>query len=145
EFIYFVRADKKDWGFRYLYRVPLLGGTVQKLIADVDSAVSFSPDGRLLAYERFVPSHSDAELKIANPDGTGQHPLRVIHNASFYQFGPGLSWSPDGKTIAVSALLMVSSSRWVIAVAPWRTEMSEKYSRAWTTSESRCGCQIVVR
>ena len=118
EFIYFVRADKKDWGFRYLYRVPLLGGTVQKLIADVDSAVSFSPDGRLLAYERFVPTRSDAELKIANPDGTAQRVLRVIHNASFYQFGPGLSWSPDGRTIAVSALLMGSSSRWVIAVSP---------------------------
>jgi Tol biopolymer transport system component/DNA-binding winged helix-turn-helix (wHTH) protein len=118
EFIYFVRADKKDWGFRYLYRVPLPGGTVQKLIADVDSAVSFSPDGRLLAYERFVPTHSDAELKLANPDGTGQRVLGVIHNASFYQFGPGLSWSPDGKTIAISALLMGSSSRWVIGVAP---------------------------
>jgi Tol biopolymer transport system component/DNA-binding winged helix-turn-helix (wHTH) protein len=117
EFIYFVRADKKDWGFRYLYRVPLLGGTVQKLVADVDSAVSFSPDGRLIAYERFVPTRSDAELKIANPDGTGQRVLAIIHNASFYQFGPGLSWSPDGKTIAVSALLMASDSHWVIVVA----------------------------
>jgi DNA-binding winged helix-turn-helix (wHTH) protein/Tol biopolymer transport system component len=118
EFIYIVRADEKDFGFRYLYRVPRLGGTVQKLIADVDSAVSFSPDGRLLAYERFIPTHGDAELKLANPDGTGQRVLGVIHNASFYQFGPGLSWSPDGETIAVAALLMGSSSRWVIAVAP---------------------------
>ena len=75
EFIYFVRADKKDWAFRYLYRVPLLGGTVQKLVADIDSAVSFSPDGSLLAYERCVPSRNAVELKLANADGTGQRVL----------------------------------------------------------------------
>jgi Tol biopolymer transport system component len=49
EFIYFVRADRNDWAFRYLYRVPLLGGEVQRLITDVDSAVSFSRDGLQLA------------------------------------------------------------------------------------------------
>jgi Tol biopolymer transport system component/DNA-binding winged helix-turn-helix (wHTH) protein len=117
EFIYFVRADKKDWAFRYLYRVPLLGGTVQKLISDVDSEVSFSPDGGQLAYERCVPSRNDVELKLAKTDGTGQRVLGVIHDAGFGQFGPGLSWSPDGKRIAVSVLLVGSPSHWVIDVA----------------------------
>jgi len=117
EFIYFVRADKKDWAFRYLYRVPLLGGAVQKLIADVDSAISFSPEGSQFAYERCIPSHNDIELKLANADGTGPRVLGVIHSGSFFQFGPGLSWSQDGKMIAVSALLVGSPSRWVIDVA----------------------------
>jgi Tol biopolymer transport system component len=116
EFIYFVRADKNDWAFRHLYRLPLLGGTVQKLIADIDSPVSFSPDGSQLVYERFVPSRNDIELKLANADGTRQRVLAVIQNGSFFLFGPGLSWSPDGKSIAVSVLLVGGSSRWVIAV-----------------------------
>jgi DNA-binding winged helix-turn-helix (wHTH) protein/Tol biopolymer transport system component len=117
EFIYLVRADNKDWSFRYLYRVPLLGGDVQKLISDVDSAVSFSPDGSKLAYQRCVPSRNVIEVNIANSDGTGQRIIGVIENASFGQFGPGLSWSPDGKTVAIVALLVGNQSRWVIDVA----------------------------
>lgn len=116
EFIYLVRADRNDWAFRYLYRVPFLGGEVQKLITDVDSVVGFSPDGLQLAYEHCLPARNDVELKLARSDGSGQKVLAVIHNASFGQFGPGLSWSPDGKTIAVSALLIRGHRRWIVAV-----------------------------
>jgi len=116
EFIYLVRADKKDWAFRHLYRVPLLGGRVQKLITDIDSLVSVSPDGRQLAYERCVPSRNDVELKLANADGSEQRVLATFHNGSFAGFGPGLSWSPDGKTLAVSVLLVGSHPRWIVDV-----------------------------
>jgi Tol biopolymer transport system component len=102
---------------RYLYRIPFLGGYVQKLITDVDSLVSFSSDGRQLAYEHCVPSRNDVELKVANADGSEQRILSIIHNGSFGQFGPGLSWSPDGQTLAVSVLLVGTQPRWIIAVA----------------------------
>ena len=47
-YIYFVRSDRNDLSFRYLYSVPSLGGTPRKLITDVDSGIGFSPDGRRL-------------------------------------------------------------------------------------------------
>jgi len=117
EFIYFVRTNRNDWAFRYLYRISLLGGQVQKVITDVDSVVTFSPDGLQLAYEHCVPARNDVELIVARPDGSGQRILAVIHNASFGHFGPGLSWSPDGKTLVGSALLVHGDVRWIVAVA----------------------------
>ncbi len=82
-YIYFVRSDRKDLSFRYLYSMPALGGTPQKLITDVDSGISFSPDGRHIAYEHWFPPRNEAELKIANADGTGE---RVLSRRSQFQF-----------------------------------------------------------
>ena len=55
EFIYFVRPEKNDPGFKYLYMMPVLGGPVRLLARDIDSAVSFSPDGRQIVYTRGDP------------------------------------------------------------------------------------------
>jgi Tol biopolymer transport system component len=45
-YIYYVRADSNDPGFKYLYMMPALGGSSRLLIKDIDSPVSFSPDGQ---------------------------------------------------------------------------------------------------
>ena len=101
--------------FRYLYTMPALGGTPQKIITDVDSGISFSPDGRHITYEHWVPPRNEAELKIANADGTGEHVLNVVHDASFMSLGgPGPSWSPDGRTIVFSKLVAGKRQRWVL-------------------------------
>ncbi len=114
-YIYFVRSDRNDLSFRYLYSVPALGGTPRKLIADVDSGIAFSPDGRQITYEHWVPPRNEAELKIANSDGTGERVLAVVHNSSFASLGgPGPSWSPNGRTIVFSKLLVGNQRRWVI-------------------------------
>jgi len=129
-YLYFVRSGRKDLSFRFLYSMPTLGGTPRKLITDVDSGVSFSPDGRHVAYEHWVPPRNEAELKIANADGTNEHVLAVVQNASFMGFGaPGPSWSPDGRTIVFSKLLMENQQRWVIyAVSAADGKMRELYS-----------------
>jgi eukaryotic-like serine/threonine-protein kinase len=129
-YIYFVRSDSKDLSFRYLYSIPTLGGTPRKLITDVDSGVSFSPDGRHIAYEHWFPPRNEAELKIANADGTGERVLAVIHNASFVSFGgPGPSWSPDGRTIVFSKFLLEKQQRWVLySVSVGNGKTHELYS-----------------
>lgn len=102
-YIYFVRSDKNDISFRYLYSVPSLGGTPRKLITDVDSNIGFSPDGREIAYDHGVPALNETELKIAKADGTGDRVLAVIHNTSLFTTGgPAPVWSPNGRTIALA-------------------------------------------
>jgi DNA-binding winged helix-turn-helix (wHTH) protein/Tol biopolymer transport system component len=128
-YIYFVRSDKKDAYFKYLYSIPVLGGTVRKLITDVDSPVSFSPDGRQFVYEHAAQPTNDIEIKIANADGSGDHVLAKVHNGSGFMFQPGPNWSPDGKAIAVPVLLLEKPQRWVLYTVSTATgRLQEIYS-----------------
>jgi len=102
--IYYVRADKNDPGFKYLYVMPILGGSNRLLIKDIDSPIGFSPDGQRFVYTRGVPPHNATEVRIANADGSGDHLLATIQN-TFPGFQPGATWSPDGRTVAVSLFL----------------------------------------
>jgi Tol biopolymer transport system component/DNA-binding winged helix-turn-helix (wHTH) protein len=114
-YIYFVRADRNDVSFRYLYSVPSIGGAPKRLITDVDSNITFSPDGREIAYEHWVPPRNSMELKVANADGTGERVLVEISGTSFFsEGGPGPSWSPDGRTIAVSKEMVKGPHRAVL-------------------------------
>jgi len=113
-FIYFVRSDERNPWFKYLFSMPAVGGPVKKLLTDVDSPVSFSPDGRKVVYEHCVENRDDIELRMADADGNDDHAFAVIHNGSSMLFQPGPSWSPDGRTIAVPAYLVGPNSRWVL-------------------------------
>jgi DNA-binding winged helix-turn-helix (wHTH) protein/Tol biopolymer transport system component len=128
-YIYLVRSDKNDAYFKYLYSIPALGGTVRKLITDVDSPVSFSPDGRQFVYEHAAQPINDIEIKIANADGTGDHVLAIVHHGSGFLFQPGPNWSPDGKNIAVPVELLENPHRWVLySVSTTTGRLQELYS-----------------
>jgi eukaryotic-like serine/threonine-protein kinase len=114
EYIYFVRSDKNDPFFKYLYSIPVLGGPPRRLATDVDSPVSFSPDGHRFVYEHCIPARNDLELKVVEAVGGGESLLATIHNASCFLFQPGLNWSSDGRTIAVPAWLVSKPARWVL-------------------------------
>jgi len=114
--IYFVRSDENDPAFKYLYNVPTHGGTVARLITDVDSPVSFSPDGTRFVYEHCVQPRNDIDLKVANADGSNDHLLTTIHDGSGELYQPGPNWSPDGQTIAVPVLISNQHLRWVLDV-----------------------------
>jgi DNA-binding winged helix-turn-helix (wHTH) protein/Tol biopolymer transport system component len=101
--LYYVRSDKNDIGYRYLYVMPALGGASQKLIDDIDSSVSFSPDGRQFLFMRGIPTKDQIQVRIANLDGTGGHLLATMEKSDTnYQLGG--SWSPDGRTVAIAVL-----------------------------------------
>jgi eukaryotic-like serine/threonine-protein kinase len=97
-YLYFVRADKDDPGYKYLYVMPALGGPVKKLITDIDSPVSFSPSGREFVFTRGIPTKNWVEVRTAKADGSAERLLATITDcAAGYQ--PGANWSPDGRTI----------------------------------------------
>ena len=112
--LYVVRSDTKDPAFKYLYLLPTHGGAVNKLITDVDSPVSFSPDGKQFVYERCVPPRKYIEVKVANADGSNNHVLTLIQDGSAMLYQPGPSWSPDGRNIAIPVVLANHQLRWII-------------------------------
>lgn len=84
-----------------LYQVPVLGGTPQKIMAGVTSAVTFSPDGKQIAFVRTETEES--KLMVANADGTGERTIATRKLPEHFPPSGGPSWSPDGKTIACGA------------------------------------------
>jgi Tol biopolymer transport system component/DNA-binding winged helix-turn-helix (wHTH) protein len=96
-YIFFLRTGKENFSVDFLYQMPVLGGTPRKLIRDIDTPVSFSPDGTQFAFVRIGPTER-TNLMVANADGSGERIL--AHGPWLSLQAPG--WSPDGKTIALS-------------------------------------------
>jgi eukaryotic-like serine/threonine-protein kinase len=112
-YLMFVRSDKSTENFRYLYQMPVLGGTPKQLVRDIDSAPAFSPDGQRIAYVRGILDPPGNNVLLANADGSGE---RVL--AQRKGFGPGranVSWSGDGRMLAlVSPETRDGVSQWVL-------------------------------
>jgi len=95
-YLYFVRGEPGE-ALKVLYRAPVLGGTPQKLVTDVDTNVTFSPDGRSLAYVVMnSPALGKLRLVIYSLE-TGESKTLVAGNMNQRLSFP--AWSPNGKTI----------------------------------------------
>ncbi len=112
-YIYFVRSDKSNNNYRYLYAMPVLGGSPRQLIRDVDTPIDFSPDGKQFVFARGFPERDAIEVRLAQADGTGEHLLAILPSANA-GFDPGATWSPDGKTIAVPRFQTGNTSQWLL-------------------------------
>ena len=111
-YIYFIRSDKSTENFRYLYQMPVLGGSPRQLIRDIDSTVDFSPDGSRLVFERGVPDRSVVEVWMAQADGSGGKLVATL--PAFAGFMAGATWSPDGKTLVASTLGVGKDGSWLL-------------------------------
>jgi WD40 repeat protein len=96
-YLYFVRAETGSNSFHYLYRAPVLGSTPEKLVTDIDTNISFSPDGKKIVYT------------TANSPKVGEYRLTVhsLESGEEKQLATGPyneilrdpAWSPNGKAI----------------------------------------------
>ncbi|HUA16508.1 MAG TPA: protein kinase [Verrucomicrobiae bacterium] len=98
-YLYFVRSEIGSRSLKYLYRAPVLGGTPQKLVTDIDSNISFSPDGAQFVYMLGNnPKVGEYRVIVRSLDG-GQEKTLYTGPISESQFD--VAWSPDGKTIVI--------------------------------------------
>ncbi|HEX7313382.1 MAG TPA: winged helix-turn-helix domain-containing protein [Pyrinomonadaceae bacterium] len=80
-----------------LFRVPVLGGPAVKVLGGgFDSPVTFSPDGRRLA---FVRGQNGREMALFVADADGSNERAVVTRAAPDFFGLP-AWSADGQSIA---------------------------------------------
>jgi eukaryotic-like serine/threonine-protein kinase len=99
--VYYVQLGKEEQEHS-LYRVAVSGGDSQKVLANVEGPITFSPDGKRFAFVRNI---TDAEtgLFIANADGSEERLLGSRRSPNFFSWA-GPSWSTDGKLIACAVL-----------------------------------------
>ena len=96
-FLYFVQSDK-DNPTGALFQIPALGGTARKILTNIQSAIALSPDGKHLAFVRFI-SPQENSLVLSNIDGSGEKRL-VSRTSPDFLSTVGPAWSPDGKFVA---------------------------------------------
>ena len=103
-----------------LYRSPVLGGTPQIIVRDIDSNATFSPDGKQIAYVRSNdPEVGKFQVLVANVDGTNEKMLAGGPVAATVAY---LAWSPDGKRIALAYGNLVPGPFHMLDVASAKVE-----------------------
>ena len=101
-YLYFIRSEPGSEELHYLYRAPLFGGTPQKLVTDIDSNITFSPDGRRIAYFRFNNPEAGKEQLLLLPADGGEE--KILYSGPERGGLRDPAWSPDGKTIVCMVL-----------------------------------------
>jgi eukaryotic-like serine/threonine-protein kinase len=95
-YIYFRKPQNAIQTYFILYRCPIFGGTPQPLIQDIDSDISFSPDGQRMVYmRRNMPEVGKYTILTAPSEGGSEKALQTgVAAVEPYSF----AWSPrDGK------------------------------------------------
>lgn len=113
-YIYFVVFDDSINQY-VLYRTPALGGVTEKILEDVDTPISFSPDGTQFTFVRGYPSDKQTAIMVSTADGQQTRILAVRKSPDDFGWKGGPSWSPDGTLIA-SAVGRYETQMHVVAI-----------------------------
>ncbi len=121
-YVFMSRSSKASMTSYNLYVMPVLGGTPKQILTDVDTAPSWSPDGNKFAFLRGDPPNGQVVIVTAKSDGTGETP---VAKRSVWVTASPVSWSPDGKWIAVA---LQRAQRFVVElISPSGGEVRELY------------------
>ena len=101
EFVYFY-GQEKSGDQNALYRVSTLGGPAVRILTGIDSPVSFSPDGREMAFVRYDEKSKEHHLVAAEVNGNVERTL--LTRTGHERLSLGTAWSLDGKFIAYETI-----------------------------------------
>jgi Tol biopolymer transport system component len=94
QYIYYVLLHNS---FGRLYRLPLIAGEPRLVAEDVDTPVSFSPDGSRFVFRRNNEDGHESYLIIGSLDRREETTLATLKFPNI--FWPGPLWSPDGTSV----------------------------------------------
>lgn len=99
-----------------LYQLPALGGTARKVISDLRTRITFSPDGHRIAFVRASNDNKAIYLMTAKADGSDEQKVAERLRPSAFE---AISWSPDGEMIACGVYEPSQSPAWsLVGVSP---------------------------
>jgi serine/threonine protein kinase len=105
-YVYFRKSGISTGSEWDLFRTPVLGGTPQLIIRDIDTGIAFSPDGHRIAYARANdPDVGKFRLLTANADGSEETVLLITDDTAD-NLPRSMTWSPDGKKIIYSVFTL---------------------------------------
>ena len=93
-FIYYVFLQNE---LGKLYRVPMVGGDSRMLVNDVDSPISFSPDGSQFVFVRNNPVRREVSLIVRSLDASAERILVTLKAPRNFWHYP--LWSVDGSFV----------------------------------------------
>ena len=112
-----IYVTETDWasGATKLVRMPAIGGAPTDILTNINSVITQSPDGQRIAFLR--RQSGTTSIIVAESDGKNEHVLATRSRPQNFT-GSSLSWSADGKFIALAApaennrqkLLLISTS-----------------------------------
>ncbi|MBK8466413.1 MAG: serine/threonine-protein kinase [Chloracidobacterium sp.] len=98
-FLYFVGTEGTG-DPSSLFQITTLGRNRRKIITGVDSQISFSPDGKSIAFVR--SQEGDKSIIITDEQGGDE---RIVKTRKYPEvYTEEVSWSPDGRLIAAPTL-----------------------------------------
>jgi serine/threonine protein kinase len=98
-YVYFRKAANDVGSVFDLYRIPVLGGTPQIVIRNVDTPIAISPDARRIIYGVGDPSKATYQFLSASIDGGDE---RLLQTGAILRMPLSLDWAPDGKEVVYS-------------------------------------------
>ena len=119
-FVYYVPGQQRipNGG---LYVVPTLGGTPRRILSNVDSPVTFSPDGKQIAYvSQISPQGPISQLVVANADGSSPRPLLspiLLHSLLTRMGLPGPPMASGSRPVRVPSASKGGASTGIAMVA----------------------------
>jgi eukaryotic-like serine/threonine-protein kinase len=103
-YVYFRKAENAIQTYWNLYRSPVLGSTPQVIMENVDTDISFSPDGQHIAYiRRNDPELGKYRILSASTEGKDETLLRIGTDSEDAALYP--SWSPGSNELYYSVYL----------------------------------------
>ena len=126
-YVYFRKTEKAIRDLYNLYRSPILGGTPQAVVQNIDGGISFSPDGRRMVYYRDNdPEAGKYRILTASLEGNSEEVLQI---QSLWETPTALAWSPAGNQIFRSVISRSETELGAIDVL----DVGEKKSHSFST------------